>query len=167
MTNTIVYDLETFNTDKTVPYANCIHRLSKISGKYNRDITQREYERFRNDCIVLKGTDSINEMLDYVLQFKGEAKRINNKYVEKNLYLHARKRSGFDSYVVLNSLPQWRTVVCLIKNGSGIVSLKIINDYVDRVKKIPQYVHFRCGLLHIKDSFKKYRRKLEITIMFS
>ena len=41
----IVYDLETFNTDKVVAYANCIYRLSKISGQQNRDITQREFEK--------------------------------------------------------------------------------------------------------------------------
>ena len=93
-------------------------------------------------------------MLDYVLQFKVEPKRINNKIVKYNLYLIAHKGSGFDCYVVLNNLPQWRTVVSLIKNGLGIVSLKIFNGYVDPVKKIPQYVHFRCGLLHIKDSLK-------------
>ena len=38
----VVYDLEAFNTDKAVPYAICLFRLSKTSGKYNRDITQRE-----------------------------------------------------------------------------------------------------------------------------
>ena len=94
-------------------------------------------------------------MLDYVLQFKGEAKRINNKIVELKLYLIAHKGSGFDSYVVLNNLPQWRTVVSLIKNGSGIVSVKIFNGVLDPVEKIPQGVHFRCGLLHFKDSSKE------------
>ena len=43
LTNMIVYDIDTFNTDRAVPYANCIYRLSKISGKYNRDITEREH----------------------------------------------------------------------------------------------------------------------------
>ena len=33
LTNMIVYDIETFSTIKYVPYANCIHRLSRISGK--------------------------------------------------------------------------------------------------------------------------------------
>ena len=155
LTNMIVFDLETFNTDRAVPYASCIYRLSKNSGKCNRDITQREYEKCRKKCTVFKGTESIIEMLDYVLKFKGEAKRINNKIVEYNLYLFAHKGSGFDSYVVLNTLPLWRTVVSLIKNGSGIVSLKILNRCVDPVKKIPQYVHFRDGLLHIEESLKK------------
>ena len=92
-------------------------------------------------------------MLDYVLQYKREPKRINNTIVIYNLYLIAHKGSGFDSYVVINNLPQWRTVR-LIKNGSGIVSLEIFNGYVDQNKKIPQYCHLRCGLMHIKHSLK-------------
>ena len=154
ITNMIFYDIETFSTIKCVPYANCFYRISKISGKYYRDISEKECQKCLNDCFVLKGLDNINKLLDYVLQYKGEPKRIDNRIFKYNLYLIAHKGSGFDSYVVLNNLPQWRTVVSLIKNGSGIVSLRIFNDYVDPVKKIPQYVHFRCGLLHIKDSLK-------------
>ena len=48
------------------------------------------------------------------------------------------------------------------KNGSGIVSLKLINVYVDPVKKIPQYVHFRCSLLHIKDSLKNIGKSYKL-----
>ena len=126
-----------------------------MSEKYNRDITQREYEKCRKDCIVFKGTDSINEMLYYVLQFKGEAKKVSNKIVQNNIYILAHRGSVFDSYVFLNNLTQWRTVVSLIKDGLGIVSPKIFNSYVDQNKKIPQYVHFSCGLLHIEDSIQK------------
>ena len=50
-------------------------------------------------------------MIDYFLQFKGEPKKVNNKNVEKNLFLLAQKVSGFDSFVFLKKLPQWRTVV--------------------------------------------------------
>ena len=49
LTNMTVFDIETFNTDRAVPYAIGIYRLSKISGKYNRDGTQREYGKCRND----------------------------------------------------------------------------------------------------------------------
>ena len=115
-----------------------MYRLSKFSGKYNRDKTEKEYQKCLNVCIVLKGLNNFNEMLGHVLQFKEEAKRMNNKNVEYNLYLKAHEGSGFDSYVVLNNLPQWRTVVSLIKNGLGIVSLKIFNGYVDPIKKILQ-----------------------------
>ena len=94
-------------------------------------------------------------MLDHVLSFKGEPKKVKNKIVEYNLYLIAHNGSGFDSYVVLKNLPQWRSVVKLIKNGAGITSLKIFNGYIDPVKKIPQYVHFRCGRVHINQKLRK------------
>ena len=45
-------------------------------------------------------------MLDRVLSFKGEPKKVKNKIVEYNLYLIAHNGSGFDSYVVLNNIPQ-------------------------------------------------------------
>ena len=67
----------------------------------------------------------------------------------------AHNGSGFDGYVVLNNLPQWRSVDKLNKNGAGIVSLNIFNGYVDQNKKIPQYVHFTCGRVHINKSLRK------------
>ena len=116
LTNIVVYDLETLNKIKAVPYCSCIYKLSKISGKCHRDISKQEYQKCLNDCVVFKGTDCINEVLDCVLSFKGEPKKIKNKIVEDNLYLIAHNGSGFDSYVVINNLPQWRSIVKLIKN---------------------------------------------------
>ena len=62
LANINVYDLETFNTNKAVPYANCIYRSSKTSGKFNRDITD---ENMRNvEKIVLFLEEQIVLMLD-------------------------------------------------------------------------------------------------------
>ena len=69
-----MYDLETFNKDRVVPYCSCIYKLSKISGEYHRDISEQENQKRLNDCVVFKGTDCNNEMLDPVLSFKGETK---------------------------------------------------------------------------------------------
>ena len=52
-------------------------------------------------------------------------------------------------------MPQWRSVVNLIKNGAGIVSLKLFDGYVDHNEKVLQNVLFRCGKLHIKSSLRK------------
>ena len=90
-------------------------------------------------------------MLDHVLQIKGEAKKVNIENVTYNFYILAHNGSGVDSYVVLNNLPQWRTVFGTIQNGSGIVSLKKMNGYVDQNNKNPHYVQFRC----INNSLKK------------
>ena len=103
--------------------------------KYNRDITQRDYERCRNKSAVSKGTDTSNELLDHVSHFKGEVKKSENKIVEYNSHIVAHNESGFDSYVILNNIAHWRTAVSLIKNGAGIVSLKIFIGYADKNKK--------------------------------
>ena len=84
-----------------------------------RDMTEREYEKCRNDCIVFKETESIEEMLDYVLQFKGEPKK-NKKIVEYNLYLLAHKGSGFDSYVGLKNLPQAEVLLVWLKTDQAL-----------------------------------------------
>ena len=70
-------------------------------------------------------------MLDYVLHLKVETKKIKNEIGKHNFCLLAHKGSGFDSYVVLKILPQWSTVVSMMKNGAGVVSLKIFNRFVD------------------------------------
>ena len=90
---------------------------------------------------------------------KEEPKKAINKTVDFNLYWLAHKGSGFDCYIALIFLPHWRSVVNLNKNGAGFVPLKIFNGYIDQNQEIPQYVHFRCGLLLIKDSLKKIGKK--------
>ena len=45
LTNIVVYDLGTFNKIRAVPYCSCIYKLSKISGKYHRDISEQEYQK--------------------------------------------------------------------------------------------------------------------------
>ena len=42
LTNFIVFDLETLNTDRAKPYNMTFNRLSKIGGRYERDPTQEE-----------------------------------------------------------------------------------------------------------------------------
>ena len=54
LTNLVVYDLETFNKITAVPYCSCIYKLSRISGTYHRDISQQEYQKCLNDCVVFK-----------------------------------------------------------------------------------------------------------------
>ena len=45
LTNFIVYDLETHNTDRARPYNMTFYRLSKISGRCDRDPTQEELKK--------------------------------------------------------------------------------------------------------------------------
>ena len=53
----LLYDLQTFDKIRAVPYCSCIYKLSKISGKYHRYISEQEYQKCLNDCVVFKGAD--------------------------------------------------------------------------------------------------------------
>ena len=105
LTNFIVYDLETHNTDRAKPYNMTFYRLSKIAGRYERDPTPEELEKSKKDTIAFMGDDCINNALDYCLKLKGEERKtINNKIVEYNLQMHAHNGSGFDTWLILNNL---------------------------------------------------------------
>ena len=45
LANFIVYDLETHNTDRARPNNMTFYRLSKLAGRYNRDLTPYEIEK--------------------------------------------------------------------------------------------------------------------------
>ena len=163
LSNFIVYDLETHNTDRARPYNMTFYRLSKIAGRYNRDPTPEELQKSINDTIAFSGDDCINNALDYLLKLKGEERKVNNKIVDYNLQLHAHNGSGFDSWIILNNLPCDKHIVDIIKNGKGIISLKIFNGYIEKNKKqIPQHLIFRCGMTHLNYSLKKLGKTFEL-----
>ena len=165
LTNFIVYDLETHNTDRAKPYNMTFYRLSKIAGRYERDPTPEELEKSKKDTIAFMGDDCINNALDYCLKLKGEERKtINNKIVENNLQMHAHNGSGFDTWLILNNLRCDKHIVGdIIKNGKGIISMKIFNGYIYNGKKqIPQYLIFRCGIIHLNYSLKKLGKTFEL-----
>ena len=149
----IVYDLETHNTDRARPYVFCFYRLSKLAGKFDRDLTPCEIQKCRNDTIALDGGDCVSKALDFCLKLKGEEyKDKKGKVLEYNLQIHAHNGSGFDTWIVLNNLTCDRRIVNIIKNGKSIIELKVFNGYIQSktsTKQIPQYLHFRCGMTHL------------------
>ena len=52
LTNMIGHNLETFYTDSAIPYAIYLSRLSRVSAKSYRDMTDRELEKCKKDCVV-------------------------------------------------------------------------------------------------------------------
>ena len=73
-----MFDLETFIELRAVPFANGIYERSKILGKYNRDKSKKN-QKFPNDCVVSKGTDCNNKMLDHVFCSKPNQKKLRTK----------------------------------------------------------------------------------------
>ena len=166
LTNFIIYDLETYNTDRARAYAFCFYRLSKLTGRYNRDLTKDEIEKCRKDTIAFDGDNCVEKALDFCLKLKGEEyKDKKGKFLEYNLQLHAHNGSGFDTWVVLINLPCVKRIVNIIKNGKGIIELKVFNGYIQSktsTKQIPQYLHSRCGMTHLNYSLKKLGKTFKL-----
>ena len=53
LTNFIVYVLETHNTDRARRYVFCFYRLSKLAGRYNRDLTRDEIDKCKKKILLL------------------------------------------------------------------------------------------------------------------
>ena len=64
LTNFIVYDLETHNTDRARPYVFCFYRLSKLAGLYNRDLTLDEIDKCKKDTIAFDGDNCVVKALE-------------------------------------------------------------------------------------------------------
>ena len=78
-----MYDLETFKKNRAVPLCSCIYKLSKISCKNHREISEKENQKCPNDCVVSKGTDCFNEMLDRVFCSKENQKKSKVKMLKR------------------------------------------------------------------------------------
>ena len=77
------------------------------------------------------------------------------KTVKYTIHISSKSIWFLINYVVIIILPQRKTVVSLIKSGTGIASYKIFNGYIDPNRKVPQHVHFRCGWVYNNNSLKK------------
>ena len=109
------------------------YRLSKRAGRYELDPTQKEFEKSFNDALAFVGVDCVGSALDFCLKLKGEEyKAKKGKYFEYNLQLNAHTGSGFDTWTVLNNLPCDKRIVNIIKNGKGILELKVFNGYIEK-----------------------------------
>ena len=163
LTNFIVCDLETHNTDRARPYNMTFYRLSKLAGRNDRNPTKEELQKSINDTLPFVGDSCINNALDFCLKLKREERKVKNKIVDYNLQMHAHNGSGFHNWIILNSLPCDKHIVNIIKNGKGIIEMKVFSGLIHKNnKQIPQYLHFRCGMTHLNYSLKKLGKTFKL-----
>ena len=103
------------------------------------------------------------KMLVYLIKLTGEERDIGNNTVKTSLQLHAQNVSGFDTWIIANSLPCNRRLGDMIKNGKGIISSKVFIGYVQNNKKqIPQYPIFICGMTYSNFPLGKMGKNFEL-----
>ena len=131
LSNFIVYDLETQNTDKARPSNMTFHRISKIAGRYDREPTQEELKKSIDEARAFAGDNCNNNALDFCLKLKGEERKVKNKIVEYILQMHTHNGSSFDNWIILNNTPCDKHIVTdIVKNGKSFFELKVYNGLI-------------------------------------
>ena len=131
-----------------------------MRDRWHRDLTSNELVIERKNVTVFDASNGncIMNMLKYISEkYEGDERT----YIDKDgdeiissyrLLLVAHNSSGFDNWVVLNSLVKDITELKIIKTARGLISLsfrcgfKIVNKV-----EVPQYVKFTSSKSHIKD----------------
>ena len=163
--NVFVFDLETQNDQEFAEtYAAGLYDVNRLRDCWHRDLTGDELVIERKNVTVFDASNGncIMNMLKYISEnYDGDERT----YIDKDgdeiissyrLLLVAHNSSGFDSWVVLNSLIKDITDLKIIKTARGLISLsfrcgvKIVNTC-----EVPQYVKFTCTKSHIKGSLEK------------
>ena len=170
--NVFVFDLETHNDQEFAEtYAAGLYDVNRLHDRWHRDLSDNELVIERENVIVFDASNGncVMNMLKYISQnYKGDERT----YIDKDgdeiissyrLLLVAHNSSGFDSWVVLNSLIKEITDLKFIKTARGLISLsfrcgvKVVNTV-----KVPQYVKFTCSKSHIKGSLEKIGREYNL-----
>ena len=163
--NVFVFDLETQNDQEFAEtYAAGLYDVNRLRECWHRDLTPHELVIERKNVTVFDASNGncIMNMLKYISEnYDGDERtyidRDGDEIVSSyRLLLVAHNSSGFDSWVVLNSLIKDITDLKIIKTARGLISLsfrcgvKIVNTC-----EVPQYVKFTCTKPHIKGSLEK------------
>ena len=138
--------------------------MNRSKDCWYRDLNSNELIIERNIVNVFDSSNGncIMNMLKYISEnYDGDERTFIDKDGDEiissyRLLLVAHNSSGFDSWVVLNSLVKEITDLKIIKTARGLISLsfrcgvKIVNTC-----EVPQYVKFTCSKSHIKGSLNK------------
>ena len=123
--NVFVFDLETHNDQEFAEtYAAGLYDVNRLRECWHRDLTPHELIIERKNVTIFNGNCIMN-MLKYISEnYEGDEKT----YIDKDgdeiissyrLLLVAHNSSGFDSWVVLNSLVKEITDLKIIKTARG------------------------------------------------
>ena len=98
----IVYELETYNTNRARPYCASQYRLSKLASKYNCDLTPEEHENCNKGTTVNDEEKCNTKMLECVIILEGAPMQLKNKVIECGIQLHGHNGSVFDTWNISN-----------------------------------------------------------------
>ena len=160
-----LFDLETHNDQEFAEaYAAGLNDVNRLRDKWDRDIYSDELVGERENVTVFDAHNGncVIDMLKYIAEnYEGD----EGTYIDKDgdeivssyrLLLVAHNSSGFDSWVVQNSLAKDIRNLKIIKTARGLISLSFrCGDKIVITFEVPQYAKFTCSKSHIKGSLQK------------
>ena len=85
LTNFVVHDLKTINTDRARFYNLPFYRLSRIAAKNICDLTPNEFDKCRKDILFFGGYSCVTNAFDNLLKIKSDGRKFGYEIVENNL----------------------------------------------------------------------------------
>ena len=81
----IIYDLKTHISDRAIPYCISFYRLGKIAGRYNRNLSKYDSEKFKikKKKFVFDGDDCVTKALGFLLKLKGDERKVEKQNCRK------------------------------------------------------------------------------------
>ena len=163
--NVFVFDLETHNDQEFAEaYPAGLYDVNCLRDRWHRDLTSNELAIERENVTVFDASNGncVMNILKFISKYydgdertyiDGDGDEIVSSY---RLLLVAHNSSGFDSWIVLNSLVKEITELKIIKTARGLISLSFRCGFeIVNTIEVPQYVKFTCTKSHIKGSLEK------------
>ena len=104
-------------------------------------------------------------MIDYVINnYKGKTNYLTNKHgkriVSSNKYqMGGHNASGFDNYILLNSLPSSYKCMKRIKTTRRIIKTSFkAGSVIENDVELPRSMNFVCSKCHISGSSKEIQK---------
>ena len=163
--NVFVFDLETHNDQEFAEaYGVGLYDVNCLKDCWYGDLNSNELviERKHVNVFDSSNRNCIMNMLKYISEsYDGDERTFIDKDGDEiissyRLLLVAHNSSGFDSWVVINSLVKEITNLKIIKTARGLISLSFrCGVKMIHTCEVPQYVNFTCSKSHIKGSLNK------------
>ena len=167
--NVFVFDLETHNDQEFAEaYAAGLYDVNRLHDKWDRDLTSDELAIERENVTVFDASNG-NFVMNMLKSISEKYEGDERTYIDEDgdeivssyrFLLVAHNSSGFDSWVVLNSLVKEITKLKIIKTARSLISLSFRCGVKKlKTREVPQYVKYTCSKSHIKGYLEKIGRK--------
>ena len=102
--------------------------------------------------------NNYNSKPNYVIDKYGKQVLSSYKY-----QMVGHNASGFDKYIVLNSLPNSYKCIKIIKTSRGLKKISFkAGSVIENDREIPKYMKFVCSKCHISGSLKSIQKEYNI-----